>query len=248
MKLTDKLDYLFQIKDESDRMSYMHSNKDVLDWIVDNASNPGSTDTGYEQKMIDLMDHANDTVMSAVIEQVPIMKGTTIVEIGVGGGQAFLQIAEKLGNAGGGKLIALDISRKCLETAKELVEKSNWSEKNVNIQFVEGGIGMDTPPEVNADSIDAIYHSNCWYFWPELRKGAHQCFLLLKKDGVMISGSKTAMLEKLIGKHNGAYSEIFKHTEVSLLEEAMKSAGFSQIQTEVGGQDIPHTVTIGKKQ
>ena len=92
-------------------------------------------------------------------------------------------------------------------------------------------------------TFDAIYHVNCFYFWPDLARGVAECFRVLKPGGVMLTGSKLVAASLILGD-SGEYDvdNVFRNIDEAAYLAELESAGFTDVTAEphqgVEGQPI----------
>lgn len=77
-------------------------------------------------------------------------------------------------------------------------------------------------------SVDRVFHCNCYYFWPDLRKGSSEIHRVMKPGGLMVT---TLRLNKLINlsTHRVLPGENW-HPEKYMA--ALQDSGFSDVRME----------------
>uniref|UniRef100_A0A8C4HMD3 Zgc:194242 n=1 Tax=Dicentrarchus labrax TaxID=13489 RepID=A0A8C4HMD3_DICLA len=109
-----------------------------------------------------------------------IQPGDTVLELGHGPGLG-LQSAAKLLTEPTGRLIGVDYSEYMHQMASERMKELVASGK-VTLHH------CDVAAMPLADSIvDKVFHCNCYYFWPDLRKGATEIHRVMKPGSLMVT-------------------------------------------------------------
>lgn len=102
-----------------------------------------------------------------------IQPDDTILEVGHGPGIG-LQLASQLLQGPKGKLIGVDYSEYMHRMASERMIEEITKGK-VTLYFTD----LMTMPVVE-NSIDKVFHCNCYYFWPDLKAGASAIHKVMK--------------------------------------------------------------------
>ncbi|KAM8755348.1 putative methyltransferase YdaC [Acanthopagrus schlegelii] len=109
-----------------------------------------------------------------------IQPGDTVLELGHGPGLG-LQSAAKLLTEPTGHLIGVDYSEYMHQMTSERLKDLVASGK-VTLHH------CDVAAMPLADStVDKVFHCNCYYFWPDLRKGAAEIRRVMKPGGLMVT-------------------------------------------------------------
>lgn len=114
------------------------------------------------------------------VQLTDIQPGETVLELGHGPGLG-LQAAAKLLTDPSGHLIGVDLSkymhRVASELMKELVASGKVTLYNCDLT------AMPLPDS----TVDKVFHCNCYYFWPDLRKAATEIHRVMKPGGLMVT-------------------------------------------------------------
>ncbi|KAI3356933.1 hypothetical protein L3Q82_003574 [Scortum barcoo] len=109
-----------------------------------------------------------------------IQPGDTVLELGHGPGLG-LQSAARLLTEPSGRLIGVDYSeymhQKASEKMKELVASGRVILHHCDVAAMP----------LADNTVDRVFHCNCYYFWPDLRKGATERASRLKRELHMLS-------------------------------------------------------------
>ncbi|XP_036447405.1 demethylmenaquinone methyltransferase-like [Colossoma macropomum] len=145
----------------------------------------------------------------------------TVLEIGHGPGLGLQHAIQKL-TGPQGRLLGVDYSEYMHLMASELM-KEQISAGKVKL-FLSDVAKM--PIEDN--SVDKVFHCNCYYFWPDLKRGAAEIHRVMKPGGLMVT---TLRLDRVI---------LFASKKIMTAEnwrpkdymEALESARFINVRME----------------
>ncbi|KAA0706846.1 hypothetical protein E1301_Tti002166 [Triplophysa tibetana] len=150
-----------------------------------------------------------------------IQPDDTILEVGHGPGIG-LQLASQLLKGPKGKLIGVDYSEYMHRMASErMIEEI--TEGKVTLYFTD----LITMPVVE-NSIDKVFHCNCYYFWPDLKAGASAIHKVMKPGGLMVTTLRLNSLKKAASM--SVLTGDKWRPEVYM--EALKSSGFTDVRME----------------
>ncbi|XP_071372375.1 uncharacterized methyltransferase YdaC [Centroberyx affinis] len=150
-----------------------------------------------------------------------ILPGDTVLELGHGPGLG-LQSAARLLTEPTGHLIGVDYSQYMHQMASERMKELVASGK-VTLHH------CDVAAMPLADStIDKVFHCNCYYFWPSLRKGASEIHRVMKPGGLMVTTLKLNRLAYFASKR--VLPGENWHPEVYMA--ALKDSGFTDVRME----------------
>ncbi|XP_076596861.1 putative methyltransferase YdaC [Chaetodon auriga] len=150
-----------------------------------------------------------------------IQPGDTVLELGHGPGLG-LQSAAKLLTEPTGHLIGVDFSKymhqMASDTLKELVASGKVTLHHCDVAAMP-----------LADStVDKVFHCNCYYFWPDLRKGATEIHRVMKPGGLMVTTMRlravAAMAKKQVMPGENWRPEAYM--------AALRESGFSDVRME----------------
>uniref|UniRef100_A0A673GLS4 Uncharacterized methyltransferase YdaC-like n=1 Tax=Sinocyclocheilus rhinocerous TaxID=307959 RepID=A0A673GLS4_9TELE len=145
----------------------------------------------------------------------------TVLELGHGPGFG-LQAAAQLLTAPEGKLLGVDYSQYMHEMASKRMKEQISRGKAV--LYCSDLVAM--PIEEN--TVDKVFHCNCYYFWPDLKAGARAIHRVMKPGGIMVT---TLRLDSVIKAANMKVLTGHKwRPEVYM--EALQSSGFTDVRME----------------
>ncbi|KAM7404791.1 hypothetical protein PAMP_012104 [Pampus punctatissimus] len=122
----------------------------------------------------------NQVLEENAVQLCGIQPGDTVLELGHGPGLG-LQSAAKLLTEPTGRLIGVDYSEFMHQMASERMKELLASGK-VTLHH------CDVAAMPLADNtVDKVFHCNCYYFWPDLRKGATEIYRVMKPGGLMVT-------------------------------------------------------------
>ncbi|XP_034065471.1 uncharacterized methyltransferase YdaC isoform X2 [Gymnodraco acuticeps] len=135
----------------------------------------------------------NRALEESVVQISGIQPEDTVLELGHGPGLG-LQSAAKLLTAPTGHLIGLDYSAYMHQMASELMKELVTSGK-VTLHHCD----VAAMPLVDS-TVDRVFHCNCYYFWPDLKKGATEIHRVMKPGGLMVTGMKLSSVAAFAAK------------------------------------------------
>ncbi|TMS15831.1 putative methyltransferase YdaC [Larimichthys crocea] len=150
-----------------------------------------------------------------------IQPGDTVLELGHGPGLG-LQAAAKLLTEPTGRLIGVDYSEYMHQMASERLKELVVSGK-VTLHH------CDVAAMPLADStVDKVFHCNCYYFWPDLRKGATEIHRVMKPGGLMVTTLRLFHIATMAAKRVMPGENW--HPEVYMA--ALRDSGFTDVRME----------------
>ncbi|XP_073679940.1 uncharacterized methyltransferase YdaC-like [Garra rufa] len=158
-----------------------------------------------------------------------IQPNDTVLELGHGPGFG-LQEASQLLTGPEGKLLGVDYSQYMHEMASKRM-KDQISRGKV-VLYYSDLVAM--PIEEN--TVDKVFHCNCYYFWPDLKAGVRAIHRVMKPGGTMVttlrldSVIKAANMKVLTGDKSKWRSGESWRPEVYM--EALRSCGFTDVRME----------------
>lgn len=124
--------------------------------------------------------------------------------------------------SGTGKLLGVDYS----VTACSSVEKLFKSDiRNGKLQIYNADVAK---MPIDNGQIDKVFHTNCYYFWPDKKAAATEIKRVMKPGALMLTGVDLGRLEMAASKGFLLYGEW--QTEAYM--DALKDAGFKDIRKE----------------
>uniref|UniRef100_A0A3B4ECN9 Zgc:194242 n=1 Tax=Pygocentrus nattereri TaxID=42514 RepID=A0A3B4ECN9_PYGNA len=145
----------------------------------------------------------------------------TVLEIGHGAGLGLQHVIHKL-TGPQGRLLGVDYSEYMHRMASELM-KEQISTGKVKLFFSDVA---KMPIEDNI--VDKVFHCNCYYFWPDLKRGAAEIHRVMKPGGLMVT---TLRLDRVIlfASKKIVTSENWRPEDYM---DALESAGFINVRME----------------
>ncbi|KAL2104234.1 hypothetical protein ACEWY4_001102 [Coilia grayii] len=145
----------------------------------------------------------------------------TVLELGHGPGLG-LEVAAQLLTGPKGKLLGIDYSEYMHQV----------SSKRMQELIAAGKVTLhhsDVASMPIADSsVDKVFHCNCYYFWPDLKRGTSEIHRVMKPCGLMVT---TLRLESLvqIAPKNVFTGESWRPEDYM---QALEATGFSNVRME----------------
>ncbi|XP_008284350.1 sterol 24-C-methyltransferase [Stegastes partitus] len=137
-----------------------------------------------------LLTSRNQVLEENTVQLCGIQPGDTVLELGHGPGVG-LQAAAKLLTDPTGHLIGVDYSEYMYQMAKEQMKELVASGK-VTLHHCD----VAAMPLVDS-SVDKVFHCNCYYFWPDLRKGTTEIHRVMKPGGQMVTTLRLVRVARL---------------------------------------------------
>ncbi|XP_034393013.1 uncharacterized methyltransferase YdaC-like isoform X1 [Cyclopterus lumpus] len=135
----------------------------------------------------------NHILEESAVQLCGIQPVDTVLELGHGPGLG-LQSAAKLLTEPTGRLIGVDYSAYMHQMASKRLKAFVASGK-VTLHH------CDVAAMPLADSlVDRVFHCNCYYFWPDLRKGATEIHRVMKPGGVMVAVLRLSSVAAIAAK------------------------------------------------
>ncbi|KAK7128483.1 hypothetical protein R3I94_016906 [Phoxinus phoxinus] len=150
-----------------------------------------------------------------------IQPNDTVLELGHGPGFG-LQEASQLLMGPRGKLLGVDYSQYMHRMASKRMQEQ-ISRGKVVLYYSDL---VNMPIEEN--TVDKVFHCNCYYFWPDLKAGAKAIHRVMKPGGIMVTTLRLESVKKVASK-NMLSGESWR-PEVYM--EALESSGFTDVRME----------------
>ncbi|XP_041656251.1 uncharacterized methyltransferase YdaC [Cheilinus undulatus] len=122
-----------------------------------------------------------------------IQPGDTVLELGHGPGLGLLSAA-KLLTEPSGHLIGVDYSEYMHKMASKKMKDLIGSGK-VTLHLCD----VAAMP-LSDNTVDKVFHCNCYYFWPDLKKGATEIHRVMKPGGLMVTTLRLSMVATMAAK------------------------------------------------
>ncbi|XP_006816160.1 putative methyltransferase YdaC [Saccoglossus kowalevskii] len=158
-------------------------------WLIANYL-PASTLTKHLRKPTGLIGWAlskhvlakiNLALEKKAVEVLDIQPHHNVLEVGFGHGLGMKEAAKYVKTESGGKVRGVDFSPTMVKQATSNL-KTEVSKGLVEI--LEGNV-MDLP--FGDDSFDAVYHCNCYYFWPSIDTGCREVLRVMKPGAKLVT-------------------------------------------------------------
>ncbi|KAG1941997.1 uncharacterized methyltransferase YdaC [Pimephales promelas] len=150
-----------------------------------------------------------------------IQPNDTVLELGHGPGLG-LQEASQLLIGPRGKLLGVDYSQYMHQMASKRMEEQISRGKAVLYHC-----DLVAMP-IEENTVDKVFHCNCYYFWPDLKAGAKVIHRVMKPGGTMVTTLRLKSVEKVASK-NMLSGESWR-PEVYM--EVLESSGFTDVRME----------------
>ncbi|XP_072558385.1 uncharacterized methyltransferase YdaC-like [Paramormyrops kingsleyae] len=145
----------------------------------------------------------------------------TVLELGHGPGLGLVAAAPLLSGPKG-KLIGVDYSDYMHQLATKRVKELIACGK---VTLHHGNVAAMPIPD---NSVDKVYHCNCYYFWPDLREGSQEILRVMKSGAVMVT---TLRLQSLVyAASRGAIPPRNWHPDTYM--EALQASRFTNVHME----------------
>ncbi|MEQ2277685.1 hypothetical protein XENORESO_006251 [Xenotaenia resolanae] len=167
----------------------------------------------------------NQVLEESAVQLCRIQPGDTVLELGHGPGLGLVSAA-KLLTGPKGHMIGVDYSEYMHQMAKERVKEFLESGK-VTLHLCDVAA---MPLEDN--SVDKVFHCNCYYFWPDLRKAASEIHRVMKPGGLIVTTMRHSHVAVLAAKRVMPGENWRPEAYMA----ALRDSGFTDIRME----DIQH--------
>ncbi|XP_072553587.1 arsenite methyltransferase [Salminus brasiliensis] len=150
-----------------------------------------------------------------------IQPDETVLELGHGPGLGLQEAVQKL-TGPQGKLLGVDYSEYMHRMASERLQE----------QIAAGKVKLflsDVAEMPIADnSVDKVFHCNCYYFWPDLKRATKEIHRVLKPGGLMVTTIRLDRVALFASK------KVFpsENWRPEAYMQALESSGFTDIRME----------------
>ncbi|KAG7520235.1 putative 24-C-methyltransferase-like [Solea senegalensis] len=159
-----------------------------------------------------LINH-NQVLEESAVQLSGIHPGDTVLELGHGPGLG-LQAAAKLLSSPLGHVIGVDYSEYMHQMAGERL-KGLVSSGKVTLHLSD----VAAMP-ITDNTVDKVFHCNCYYFWPNLRKATTEIHRVMKPGGLMVTTLRLSSLALASSRGILAAEKWNPHTYMSALTDA----------------------------
>nr|XP_046252095.1 uncharacterized methyltransferase YdaC [Scatophagus argus]XP_046252096.1 uncharacterized methyltransferase YdaC [Scatophagus argus]XP_046252097.1 uncharacterized methyltransferase YdaC [Scatophagus argus] len=163
----------------------------------------------------------NQAIEENAVRLSGIQPGDTVLELGHGPGLG-LEFAAKLLTEPTGRLIGVDYSQYMHQMASNRLKELIASGK-VTLHHCD----VATMPLADC-TVDKVFHCNCYYFWPDLRKGATEIHRVMKPGGLMVTTLKLSRVAAAAGKQLLPRETWRPETYMA----ALRDSGFTDVRME----------------
>jgi SAM-dependent methyltransferase len=218
----------------------------VLLWFAANLARPRA-DSTEGRRLIELNDVFGQAVAADLVSRVPLKRGSRVLELGFGGGNAIVAMAKRC-KAEGALVVGVDSSRACCEATLAALDAAGCRD---HAELRLGSVSDFFPFDDGV--FDAVYHLNCWYFWSDLHFSVAELCRVLKPRGLALSGTKLALIHALFRGRFPEVSAAFKHVDLAEYAAALAAAnmrGVSALELHPLGDAEPlrsYTLTLAQK-
>ncbi|XP_039605946.1 uncharacterized methyltransferase YdaC-like [Polypterus senegalus] len=159
----------------------------LLDKVTEKFGHPTLSLTGWMIKKI--LENIHETLEINTAKLAQIQPDSAVLEVGFGPGLGLQEAIRYLTNAKG-KLYGLDHSEYMYSVASKRLREQIASGK---AQLFLGSVEKIPLPD---SVVDRVFHSNCHYYWPDLKKGSVELHRVMKPEGVMVTTFKLHSIKK----------------------------------------------------
>ncbi|KAK6308646.1 hypothetical protein J4Q44_G00219170 [Coregonus suidteri] len=175
----------------------------------------------YGWLIIKFLKYHNTLLEESAVSLCGIQPGDTVLELGHGPGLG-LEAAATLLTEPAGRLIGVDYSQYMHQMAgdrlKELVSSGKVSLYQCDVAAMPLAESM----------VDKVFHCNCYYFWPDLRKGAAEIHRVMKPGGLMVTTLRLSSVASFASRREFPG----ENWQPKAYMEALRASGFNQVTME----------------
>ncbi|XP_017539543.1 putative methyltransferase YrhH isoform X1 [Pygocentrus nattereri] len=145
----------------------------------------------------------------------------TVLELGHGPGLGLQHALHRL-TGPQGRLLGVDYSEYMHRMASELMKEQ------ISTSKVKLFLGDVAKMPIDDNIVDKVFHCNCYYFWPDLKRGAAEIHRVMKPDGLMVTTLRQDRVALLVSKKMLPA----ENWRPEAYMEALESAGFINVSME----------------
>ncbi|XP_074627576.1 putative methyltransferase YdaC [Acropora palmata] len=169
-----------------------------------------------------ILGKGNAYLENQVVEHLNIQPNHKVLEVGFGSGIGIRAALKKMEN-GHGRVYGVDISEQMVTCA---MKEFKLAVERQRLEIHLGSV-MDLPFQDNL--FDSVFHTNCYYFWPDLEQGIAELKRVMKPGALMITGMIYA---KLKGAADKGFMRYGPHWQPAKYMERLEEGGFMNVTME----------------
>ncbi|XP_078663761.1 putative methyltransferase YdaC [Branchiostoma floridae x Branchiostoma belcheri] len=194
--------------------------------VSQNLKLPAGGPIGWLVKELVFM-RTNDVVEVQTAKLLNIRPHHRVLEVGFGPGVGLKEALSYIGKDGPGKVYGLELSPQMVNVATKRLQPYIASGQ---LQLTLGDV-MKLPYPDN--SMDGIFHVNCFYFWDDLHQGCRELYRVLSPGGSVATAMNRTVVEKSVERGLNSYA---RHTDPQEYMKALEKAGFVGFREEEIGE------------
>ncbi|XP_072033707.1 phosphoethanolamine N-methyltransferase 2-like [Amphiura filiformis] len=190
----------------------------MASWIAPQLRRPTSGFTGWVVKR--MLQSKNGFIELNAVRLCRLEKHHRVLEVGFGLGIGIKKAAEII-EAGSGKVHGIDFSPEMMRAASTRVEAEVIDGK------VELVLGDAACLPYRDNTMDRIFHCNCYYFWPDVNKVCLKLHRVLKDGGIMVT---CLSLDRMQDIDSRGYLQCAISWDPNIYIDALKKTGFVNVE------------------
>ncbi|XP_054775227.2 demethylmenaquinone methyltransferase-like [Lytechinus pictus] len=180
------------------------------------ARNLKKPETGFVGSFIlRLLKRRNRFLEEKAVEHAEIQPNHHVLEVGFGPGLGLKKAAQCV-KKDEGMVHGIDISPAMMNAAMAHLEQE------IADDMVQLTIGNAAQLPYRDTSMDRIFHTNCYYFWPDVTAVSRELFRVLKPGGQMVT---LLCLERVKESHDNGFLKYGNYDPDGYMD-ALKTVGF----------------------
>mmetsp|Transcript_13564 Transcript_13564/g.45957 ORF Transcript_13564/g.45957 Transcript_13564/m.45957 type:complete len:269 (-) Transcript_13564:14-820(-) len=214
----------------------------VLEWFASELAFP-NCETEHARRLMELDASYTRAATVDLVNRIPLKRGSRVLELGFGGGNAIVEMAKRCKETGA-SVVGVDMSINACESTRSALEAAGCDASVVQLRC--GSVADFFPFEDGA--FDAVYHSNCWYFWADLEFSVSETARVLKPRGLLFTGTKVLYIQALFQDRFHEVATYFKNVSIGEYEAALERANMRDVVTRtVDTGTSRYALTTAKK-